>query len=42
MTPPLDDEVEDNESREMEAEARKTMKTEGCPPCYSAYLEVPL
>ena len=42
MTPPLDDEVEDNESREMEAEARKTLETEGCPPCYPKYLEVPL
>ena len=42
MTPPLDDEVEDNESREMEAKARKTMETEGCPPCYPTHLEIPL
>lgn len=42
MTPPLDDEVEDNESREMEANARKTLETEGCPPCYPTHLEVPL
>lgn len=31
MTPPLDEEVEDNESREIEAKARKTLETEGCP-----------
>lgn len=42
MTPPLDDEAEDNESREMEAKARKTMETEGCPPCYPTHLEIPL
>lgn len=42
MTPPLDDEVEYKESREIEAKARKTMETEGCPPCYPTHLEIPL
>jgi hypothetical protein len=42
MTPPLDNKVEDNESREIEAKARKTLETEACPPCYPTYLEIPL
>lgn len=42
MTRPLDDEVEDNGSREMEAEARKALNPERFPPCYPIYLEIPL
>ena len=42
MTPPLDEELEDNDSRSIEAKARKILENEGCPPCYPIYLEVPL
>jgi hypothetical protein len=42
MTPPLDEELEDNGSRTIEAKAREILETEGCPPCYPTYLEIPL
>jgi len=42
MTPPLDEEVEDNNSRLIEAKARKSLENEGCPPCYPIYLEIPV
>ena len=42
MTPPLNEEVEDNNSRSIEAKARKTLVNEGCPPCYPTCLAIPL
>lgn len=42
MTPPLNEEVEDNDSRSIEAKARKILENEGCPPCYPIHLEIPL
>ena len=42
MTPPLDEEVENNDSRSIEANARKILENKGCPPCYHTYLEIPL
>lgn len=42
MTPPLDEEVEDNDSRLIEAKARKILEKEGCPPCYPINLEIPV
>ena len=42
MTPPLDEEVENNTSRSIESQARKVLENEGCPPCYPTYLEIPL
>jgi hypothetical protein len=42
MTPPLDEEEENEESRSLEAQARQTLETEGCPPCYPSDLEIPL
>ena len=42
MTPPVDEEAEDEESRSKEATARNVLKLEGCPPCYPSYLDIPL
>ena len=42
MTPPLDEEEENEESRLLEAQARKELENDGCSPCYPPDLEVPL
>ncbi|KAI9781670.1 MAG: hypothetical protein M1816_002227 [Peltula sp. TS41687] len=42
ITPPLDEEEENKESRVFEAQAREELESENCPPCYPAYLDVPL
>ena len=42
MTPPLDEEEENEESRLFEVQARKDLEKEGCPPCYPSDLEIPL
>ncbi|KAL9118862.1 MAG: hypothetical protein Q9187_004584 [Circinaria calcarea] len=42
MTPPLDEEEENEESRLFEAQARKELENDGCPPCYPLDLEIPL
>lgn len=42
MTPPLDEEEENEESRVLEAQARKELENEGCPPCYPPDLDIPL
>lgn len=42
MTPPLDEEEEDTETRLLEAEARRELERDGCPPCYPADLHVPI
>jgi hypothetical protein len=42
MTPPLNDEVEDNKSRKIEVKVCKILETKGCPLCYLIYLEIPL
>lgn len=42
MTPPLDEEAENKESRLLETEARAILERQGCPPCYPPCLEVPL
>lgn len=41
MTPPLDEE-ENKEPRVLEAQARKELENEGCPPCYPPDLAIPL
>ncbi|KAK4990624.1 hypothetical protein LTR66_006748 [Elasticomyces elasticus] len=42
MTPPLDEEEENEESRLLEVQARRELEKDGCPPCYPPYLETPL
>ncbi|KAI9701766.1 MAG: hypothetical protein M1836_001109 [Candelina mexicana] len=42
MTPPVDQEAEDNEARAIEATSRRVLINEGCPPCYPPHLDVPL
>ncbi|KAK2591044.1 hypothetical protein QQS21_011276 [Conoideocrella luteorostrata] len=42
VTPPLDPEEEAEEVRMREAEARKDLLEDGCPPCYPDNLELPL
>lgn len=42
MTPPLDQEEEDEDSRIREAQARQELENEGCPACYPPDLDVPL
>ncbi|KAL9118737.1 MAG: hypothetical protein Q9187_004713, partial [Circinaria calcarea] len=42
MTPPLDEEEENEESRLLEAQGRKELENDGCPPCYPPDLEIPL
>ena len=42
MTPPLDKEDENEESRILEGQAREELESERCPPCYPPYLDVPL
>ena len=42
MTPPLDEEEENEESRVLEAQAREELENEGCPPCYPLDLDIPL
>ncbi|KAI9787980.1 MAG: hypothetical protein M1816_007284 [Peltula sp. TS41687] len=42
MPPPMDEEEENEESRVLEALARKKLENEGCPPYYPADLEFPL
>ena len=42
MTPPIDQEEEDEESRKFEAQAREDLEKDGCPPCYPPHLVVPL
>ena len=42
ITPPLDEEEENEESRLLEAQARKELENDGCLPCYSLDLEFPL
>ena len=41
ITPPIDEEEENEEIRRLGAEARKTLENEGCPPCYPPELEPP-
>lgn len=40
MTTPVDDEEENEETRLLEAQARKGLENEGCPPCYPSYLDI--
>ncbi|KAF2453501.1 hypothetical protein BDY21DRAFT_367029 [Lineolata rhizophorae] len=42
LTPPLDPEADEEESRSIEDQARKDLEREGCPPCYPTNLEFPL
>ena len=42
MIPPLDEDGEDEESRVLEAQARKDLENEGCPPSYPPDLNIPL
>jgi hypothetical protein len=42
MTPPLDQEEENKESRMLEAQAREELENDGCPPCYPPNLNIPL
>ena len=42
MTPPVDEEEEDEESRLLEVQSRKELENEGCPPCYPPDLDIPL
>jgi hypothetical protein len=38
----VDVEEENIETRSFEAQARKELEKEGCPPCYPPYLDIPL
>lgn len=40
--PPLDEEEENEETRQLEAEARKELEDDGCPACYPPDLDIPL
>lgn len=40
-TPPLDEDEELEISRQIEAYARKDLKADSCPPCYSLHLDIP-
>jgi hypothetical protein len=40
ITPPLDDDEENEESRLQEDEARKRLEVEGCPPCYPSNVDI--
>ncbi|OAA57008.1 hypothetical protein SPI_07389 [Niveomyces insectorum RCEF 264] len=42
VTPPIDQEEEDEESRALEAQARQELENDGCPTCYPPNLIVPL
>lgn len=42
MTPSSDEEEDDEESRLLEADARKDLESDGCPACYPPYLDVPV
>lgn len=42
MTPPPDSDDDLEEARVLEAQARKDLEAEGCPPCYPADFELPL
>ncbi|KAI9681959.1 MAG: hypothetical protein M1817_000013 [Caeruleum heppii] len=42
ITPPLDQEEEDEEARMLEAQARKHLESDGCPACYPPHLDVPV
>ncbi|KJZ70485.1 hypothetical protein HIM_10114 [Hirsutella minnesotensis 3608] len=42
MTPPLDEEEENELTRSLEAKARTALEQDGCPPCYPRDIDVPL
>ncbi|KAK5651040.1 hypothetical protein OQA88_1062 [Cercophora sp. LCS_1] len=42
ITPPLNEEEENQESRLLEAQVRQDLLEDGCPPCYPPNLEIPL
>ncbi|KAL8724032.1 MAG: hypothetical protein Q9166_008168 [cf. Caloplaca sp. 2 TL-2023] len=42
ITPPPDEEEDAEESRLLEAQARKDLESDGCPACYSPTIDVPM
>ncbi|KAK1088595.1 hypothetical protein LTR33_000479 [Friedmanniomyces endolithicus] len=42
ITPPPDEEEDEEDSRVLEAQARQALESDGCPPCYPSYLDVPV
>lgn len=42
MTPPVDEDEKNEESRQFEAKARKELEDTGCPPCYPPDLDITL